>query len=119
MAERTLQLFQGLLASSPLAAGQMLIALDLHLGPVREFVVLGKSASASFREALRLIRAPFGPRKVQAGTPEAGAVDTKAVPLLEGREAKGDLTAYVCESGTCEAPVHDLAALKKAVEAWG
>ena len=117
MAERTLHLFQGLLSSAPLAAGQMLIALDFHLGPVREFVVLGNPVSESFREALRLIRGPFRPWMVQAGTPQNGAADPAVVPLLEGRRALGDVTTYVCESGACAAPLHDVAALKKAIDA--
>src|SRR5262249_8373761 len=40
-AEATLRLFQGLMANSPTAAGQMLIALDFYLGPVQEFAVAG------------------------------------------------------------------------------
>src|SRR5208283_153279 len=35
-AQRTLQLFGGLMGRSPMAAGQMLCALDFHLGPVKE-----------------------------------------------------------------------------------
>ena len=44
-AVRTLQGPRGLLASSPMAAGQLLIALDFHLGPVTEVAILAQGES--------------------------------------------------------------------------
>src|SRR5438552_18235695 len=35
----TMKAFRGILESSPMAAGQMLLALDFHLGAVREIAV--------------------------------------------------------------------------------
>ncbi len=40
-AVRTLELCRGLMEASPLAAGQLLLALDFHLGPVEEIVIVG------------------------------------------------------------------------------
>jgi len=108
-AERTLRLFQGLLSSSPLAAGQMLIALDFHLGPVQEVVVLGDRASETYRQALRAVHGAYRPNQVVAGPSRDGP--SPAAALLEGREARGDVTVYACRDGTCQAPVTDVAAL--------
>ncbi len=54
-AETTLRLYRGLLAAHPLAAGQMLLALDFHLGPVQEIAVVGDPASEDTRRVLRLL----------------------------------------------------------------
>src|SRR5207248_3938509 len=62
-AVRTLQCFRGLLAASPMAAGQMLIALDFDLGPVDEVAILGDAGSADVESALRLVRQPFRPHQ--------------------------------------------------------
>jgi uncharacterized protein YyaL (SSP411 family) len=104
-AEKTLDLFHGVMSDHPLAAGQMLIALDFHLGPVREIVVLGDPVSEPYREALRLIRSRFRPRTVLAG----GEAD---LPLLAGRRADRPLAVFVCENGTCQSPVHTIADLE-------
>ncbi len=63
-AEKTLELYRGLLASAPMAAGQMLIALDFYLGPVQEFAVVGEESAA--RAVLNYLQRSFRPRKVIA-----------------------------------------------------
>jgi uncharacterized protein YyaL (SSP411 family) len=106
-AERTLGLYSGLLGSSPLAAGQMLIALDFYLGPVEEFAVVGDQAAAS--EVLNLLRGGFRPRQVVAWTAERNA----GVPLLAGKSALGDVTTYICRDFSCQAPVVGVEALRQ------
>src|SRR5438105_1113399 len=65
-AEATLRTCAGLMEASPMAAGQMLIALDLHLGPVREFAVVSDSMDGDTAQALDCIRSRFDPNKVVA-----------------------------------------------------
>ena len=103
-AERTLNLFRGIMSDHPLAAGQMLIALDFHLGPVREIVLLGEPESEPYRDARRLLGSKFRPRTVLAGE-RVG--ETSNLPLLEGRTDSGPVTIYVCKNGACQVPVHD------------
>ncbi len=103
-AERTLQLFRGLMADMPAAAGQMLIALDFYLGPVVEAVVVGEMDTPAVRQALALLRGGFRPRQVLTwrGADDAGAEQAeKHVPLVVGRSAKGDVTTYLCRDFTC------------------
>jgi uncharacterized protein YyaL (SSP411 family) len=111
----TLRLFRGLLNEAPQASGQMLIAVDFHLGPVQEFAVVGDPAAAETREVLRVLNEGFRPRKVvalKAGpTPEAERV----VPLLADRAASGPVTTYVCENFTCRAPLVGATALRAAL----
>jgi uncharacterized protein YyaL (SSP411 family) len=110
-AEGTLQLYRGLLASAPLAAGQMLIALDFSLGPVQEFAVIGDEAEA--QEVLTLLRQGFRPRKVVAWKSPRGAV---GVPLLEGKTARAGVTTYICQDFTCQEPVVGIEALRAALK---
>jgi uncharacterized protein YyaL (SSP411 family) len=105
-AETTLKVFRGLLASSPLAAGQMLIALDFYLGPVEEFAVVGDPEEPQVKQVLRAIHERFIPNRVLAFKPptEAPALDA-LVPLLAGKRAAGPVTTFICRDFTCQAPL--------------
>ena len=111
-ATRTLQLFRGLMARSPTAAGQMLNALDFFLGPVKEIAVVGEKTNPEVVEVLRLLRRPFRPHQVVAWK----AKDSKVtLPLLQDRTALGEVTTYVCENFTCQAPIVGTKALQESL----
>jgi uncharacterized protein YyaL (SSP411 family) len=106
-AECTLALFGELMRSSPMAAGQMLIAFDFHLGPVQEFAIVGDPANEETKQVLRLVRQDFRPHKVVCG--KRGNVleeeVEKMAPLLAHRSAQGVVTTYICANHACQAPV--------------
>jgi uncharacterized protein YyaL (SSP411 family) len=102
-AEAVLRNAVGLMESSPLAAGQLLVALDFHLGPVQEFAVVGDPSGEDTRRVLRAIRGGFHPDKVVALKSADG--DEQAVPLLKDKERRGDVTTYVCQNFACQAPL--------------
>ena len=113
-AERTMQLFGGLMAQLPMAAGQMLIGLDFWLGPVDEIAVVGDRDNAEVREAIQLLRTGFRPQQIVALRPvdaNAAAKAEAAIPLLAGRTSQGAVTTYICRNFACEAPVVGLDAL--------
>jgi uncharacterized protein len=116
-AERTLNLFHGLMSTAPAAAGQMLIALDFHLGPVQEFAVVGELDNEEARRVLHLIREPFRPSKVVCWKRGVGTSEPaeKVVPLLQNRNAQGLVTTYICENMTCRAPIVGGRALEQAL----
>jgi len=101
-ATRTLELFRGLMARSPTAAGQMLNALDFSLGPVEEIAVIGEATHPEVIEVLRLLRRPFHPHQVVAW--KAPSTDAM-LPLLKDRPALGNVTTYVCQNFTCQTPL--------------
>jgi uncharacterized protein YyaL (SSP411 family) len=116
-AEQTLRLYRGLLAGHPMAAGQMLVALDFYLGPVREFAIVGDPDAEETRRVLRAIRSGFRPNRVVAFKPAAGdarAVE-KVVPLLAGKSGRETVATYVCENFTCQAPLVGAAAVEAAL----
>jgi uncharacterized protein YyaL (SSP411 family) len=106
-AAATLALYRGLLAEHPLSAGQMLVALDFHLGPVEEVAVVGDPSAEPTRRVLRALGAGFAPNRVTAFKPAAGATEADAVvPLLAGKAATGgEVTTYVCRDFACQAPL--------------
>jgi uncharacterized protein len=108
-AEATLRLYRGLLAEHPLSAGQMLIALDFHLGPVEEVAVVGEPSAEGTKRVLRTLGSAFAPNRVTAFKPAADASEADAaVPLLAGKEmVAGDVTVYVCKDFACQAPLVD------------
>ena len=118
-AEATLQLFRGLMATHPMAAGQMLNALDFFLGPVEEFAIVGDPAAEETLRVLRAIRRGFRPNKVVAlKRSESNAARIEEVlPLLRGKTAAGTVTTHICQNFTCQAPLMGAAALESALEA--
>jgi uncharacterized protein YyaL (SSP411 family) len=116
-AEATLRLFRGLMATHPMAAAQILSALDFQLGLVQEFAVVGDPAEQETRRVLRAIRGGFRPHKVVAlKNPGADDVKTDEVlPLLQGKTAMGVVTTYVCQDFACQAPLVGSEAVEKAL----
>jgi uncharacterized protein len=111
-AERTLALFRGVMNDQPLAAGQMLIALDFRLGPVREIAVTGDPASPAYRDMLRFVHGRFRPRSVVAGV---AAGEKSTLPLLTDRATAEPVRVYVCEGTACKMPVTTVSGLEDAL----
>ncbi|MSU77039.1 MAG: thioredoxin domain-containing protein [Gemmataceae bacterium] len=111
-AVRTMHLFSDLMASSPMAAGQMLCAFDFHLGPVQEIVVVGNANAAEVQEVLRMLREPFRPNQVVAWKANENSEVETMLLLLKDRPALGTVTTYVCENFTCQQPLVGVEAVR-------
>jgi len=102
---------------SPRAASQMLVALDMVLGPTPEIVVLGDAAHDDTAAVLAAIGTHFLPNRVVAcrapDAGEGGPLD----PLFAGKSLTGEPPAvFVCENFACQAPVFGRAAGLAAIE---
>jgi uncharacterized protein YyaL (SSP411 family) len=119
-AEATLRLFRGLMAASPLAAGQMLVALDFYLGPVQEIAVVGELSSEETRRALQVIRSGFRPNTVVAAKSAAERDPSRPdlLPLLADKTNRGVVTTYICEDLACQASLVGVEALEAALKNW-
>jgi uncharacterized protein YyaL (SSP411 family) len=104
-AETTLRLYRGLLGSNPLAAGQMLIAFDFHLGPVQEIAIVGDPQAEDTRRVLQAIHRGFRPASVVALKSPGDSSADAVLPLLAGKTAQGAVTTYLCQDFTCQAPL--------------
>jgi uncharacterized protein len=110
-AERTLQAAWPQLAESPLRSVHMANALEDHLQPHTFIVLRGEptAINAWRRELQRVWRPLVSVIAVPAGAPELPAA-------LAGKPAQGNAVAWLCRGSTCEAPLHDLAAVRAALQ---
>jgi len=121
-AERTFQAATSLLDRAPTAAGQMLLALDMYLGPTPEIVLLGNPTNRDTALALGQLRRTFIPNKVVALRPETATPAVKlssALDSLFAGKSAGDPepTLFVCQDFTCQAPVDGVETAKKQIDA--
>jgi uncharacterized protein YyaL (SSP411 family) len=117
-AEGTLKAFRGLMERAPMAAAQMLIAFDFHIGPVDEFAVVGDPAGTDTQRVLRAIQAHFRPNKVVAlkDRSEMSDQDQALLPLLKGKTAGSGVATYLCRDFACQAPLVGVEAAEAALK---
>jgi hypothetical protein len=102
--------FSDAIAQSPGAYTQLLIALDLAIGPSYEVVIVGKPQAEDTKAMVEALRKAFVPNKVVIFRPtdeqEPGitrlAGFTKDLACLDNKA-----TAYICKDFRCELPVTD------------
>jgi uncharacterized protein len=107
-AEKTFRMASGLLDQAPTAAGQMLLALEMFLGPTSEIVLLGDVNNNDTAKALNELRSKFIPDKVVAlRTVESKSARSPVLdPLFAGKSPSDpEPTLYICQNFTCAAPV--------------
>jgi uncharacterized protein YyaL (SSP411 family) len=119
-AENAMEAAAGLMQQAPTAMGQMLLAVDFHLGPTYEMVVAGEPRHDSTRTALHEVRRRFLPNKVLAAAlgPHGGKPPALLGNLLDGKiAAAGEPILYVCEGFTCQEPAEGLPAIAAKLDA--
>ncbi len=90
--------------------GRALSAMEFHLSPVKEVVVVGEPGNELEREVNRL----YLPSMIAAFAVEA---TDETLPLLTARpQIDGKPTAYVCENFVCQRPVTELGELQELLE---
>ncbi|MCL2770627.1 MAG: AGE family epimerase/isomerase, partial [Solirubrobacterales bacterium] len=101
----------------PGAFGHLLLALHVHLAPMREVAIVGAaSAPEETQRLVRVVRERHRPATVLA-VGEEGNGRRAAVGLLAGRAAlDGRATAYVCRRQSCLEPVTEPARLRVQLE---
>lgn len=116
-AEKTLAGFATAMERAPTATGQLLIALDMHVGPTPQIVVMGSPADANTKEVLQNLWRRFIPNRVLAGGDSSNAAPPAALKQLFAGKEPGEKTpaVYICESFTCSAPAFGKEA---AVASW-
>lgn len=121
-AASTLAAGASIMERAPMAAGQMLLALDRFVGPSHELVLVGSATNADVNAVRAMIGASYLPRAVVAVRLDEQSVAPSKSPLLNelftGRTSTdGKPVLYVCENFTCQAPAVGLAAIEKALDA--
>ncbi len=105
-AEETLRLYRDKLERFPAAFGAMLCALDQHLDRQRQVILAGRRDDPALRPWLQALREKYDPNVVVALADPADSGALGTIPVLEGKTpVAGKPAAYVCEHGTCRAPI--------------
>jgi uncharacterized protein len=113
MAETTLKLFADAMESMPTGYLEMLAAVDFSFGS-KEIVVASGWGPAEADAMVREIRTRYLPTKVLA----LADGDSQLARLIEGKASiKGMPTVYLCENFACKAPVTDVTALRRELDA--
>jgi len=116
-AHRLLRSFGATLRGSPLALGEMLLALEHAHSDARELVLL-RPQGVSDEPFLALLRGAFSPHLalLRAG-PGQTAELANLTSLLREREAQGaSCTAWLCREGACGLPATTPAELARQLE---
>ncbi len=94
-----------LMQRAPSATAQMLLALDLRIGPTYEMVLAGNPKEVSTVIVLADLRRRFLPNKVMAFITQGEDPPAAIAALLQGKKMLGGApTLYICEGFTCQAP---------------
>ncbi len=105
-----LSAFHATLDREPLAAAELLLALETRLDTIKQ-IVLVRSAGAEDPPALLApLRRSYAPNGVVVRVAEGKDLAAHAVliPLVAGKVARdGRATAYVCENRVCRSPTTD------------
>jgi uncharacterized protein YyaL (SSP411 family) len=112
------QAFSGEVARLPSQFTQMMIALDLTVGPASEVVIAGDPGAADTRALLREVRSRFLPNAVVLlRPPGAEPPIAKLAPfVLDLPMRDGKATAYVCRDFACRAPTTEPVELGKLLD---
>jgi hypothetical protein len=108
--EHVFRLHRGLMEKHPTAVSQLLLALDFHLGPVREYALIAGANADETRRILAVLHGRFEPNKVVALGPSE-------LPLLAGREAGTEPRLFICENFACQQPLVGVEAIQAALDA--
>lgn len=110
-AHGTLRFALPVMRTAPEAVAQMLVAVDLWLGPTWEIVIAGAPSEAATQRVLGGLHQTLIPRRVVAcrGTTRSASHSPALDPLfagkLAGAAAAAGPTVFVCEGFACQAPV--------------
>jgi uncharacterized protein len=115
-AETLFRAYYDTMASQPFGFAHMLCALDLHLNPPKEIVIVGEREDVRTKALEKTVQSIYLPDKtLQLNSPKIPLENIS--PLLRGKsQVDGKPTAYVCQNFTCSAPVTTPAELKALLE---
>jgi uncharacterized protein YyaL (SSP411 family) len=98
-------------ARVPMGFTQLLSALDMAMGGLREVVIVGGHAAEDTEAMLQALRTSYLPNKVvlHKGLDEGDEAILRIAPFLKDHHPiDGRATAYVCEEHFCKNPTTDV-----------
>src|SRR5690606_24021115 len=102
--------FGAALEQQPTAHSQMLIGLDLLLGPTTEIVLAGDGSDPVLRQMAVDARMAFRPRSVLLHRPPGDCPLAELAPFVQSQTTgDGAAAAFICRDFACELPVRSAA----------
>ena len=116
-AEGVLRLGRGVMEQSAIAGSQLLIALDMYLGPMPEIVIVGNQDESETMAVLCDVRHRFLPNRVIAyrTEPEEGGASHLSKLFAGKSKQNGTVTVFLCQNFACQEP---LVGARDAVESF-
>ena len=116
VAERTISSNYDSMHRSPMAYGQLLIAVDAYLGKSKE-VIFGCKTIESAQSIMGTLFERFRPHLTVAANFEGQRISDHLKPLMSDKTAKNDdVILFICENQTCQSPVNGTEAITTAIE---
>jgi hypothetical protein len=108
-------------SATPMAHTQLLMAVDVALGPSVEVVIAGKLGTRDCENMLRALRSDLAPHRVVLFRPDEEAPEiARLAPFTEHQTSvRGRATAYVCRNYTCETPTTDTEVMMRLIRGDG
>ena len=109
-AARLFSAFDDTLQRTPMALGEMLLAVDFEVDTAKEVLLVRPEDGADAAALLDVLRTTYLPNRIVSVVSQGEELDAHAqlVPLLRGKKARnGEVTAYVCEDRVCRFPTAD------------
>jgi uncharacterized protein YyaL (SSP411 family) len=105
------------MVAHPLASGNWLCSLDLHLSDPEEMVVVGRRDDPDTGALLMAIHSQYRPNKVIVGLQPGDAVFPVLDELFRDREMTDSRpTVYLCRGRVCLPPATDLGQLRRLLQ---
>jgi uncharacterized protein YyaL (SSP411 family) len=116
-AEAALGRSHGLMHRAPMAAAQMLHALDFYLGPVEEIALVAAPDAPELERGLDIVYGPYEPNRIIVTSPGPREAAHRDLPLLRQRPSRNGLTTYICRGESCLEPIVGVEALARFIAA--
>ncbi len=106
-AESAVRISADMMLRAPTAMGQMLVAADMLVGPMREIIIVGDPHRPETAGALADLRRRYLPNQVTAcRAPDCVDAPGALQPAFRGKTlVQAEPTIYVCENFACQAPI--------------
>jgi uncharacterized protein len=116
IATRTIESGSGVIENAPAASGQILLALDMVIGPMWELVIVASGRDQN--ELSAAVHQLFLPARIVAARDRSNPENYSdhLSGLFESRlAADAQSQLYVCQDGICQQPVYGTVAAKEAI----
>lgn len=111
-AERLLKAFAGNYEHYPAGYSFSMLALQMAIGPVRQIVIAGRRDDERAKAFLAAAREEYRPFDLISLNDPNGKLGDIAEAVKDKTMKGNDVTAYLCENFSCQAPVTELEAFK-------